>query len=165
MRGTLCFHLIELKCFRIFQCIGYDYTACIDYMNLAICYLRKAVKLNHSLTSKYSEYQLINYNVLKYAGCLVIPYHCLQSVIHWIIKTLRQRQIGRQFADNIFKFIFFKWNFVDKISRKYVSKGPIDNKPALVQIRAFRQTGNKPLPETMIAWFEDTYMHCLASVS
>ena len=34
-------------------------------------------------------------------------------------------------------------------SLKFVPKGPIDYKSALVQVMACRQTGDKPLPETM----------------
>ena len=35
----------------------------------------------------------------------------------------------------------------DKSSLQYVRKGPIDNNPALVQIMAWRLTGDKPLHE------------------
>ena len=45
-----------------------------------------------------------------------------------------------------------------KISLKFVSKGPIDNKPALVQVMAWRQIGVKPLYESMLTLFTDTYM-------
>ena len=37
-----------------------------------------------------------------------------------------------------------------RISLKFVSRGLIDNKPALVQVMAWRQTGDKPLPEPML---------------
>ena len=33
----------------------YDYTACMDYMNLDVCLQKKAVELNHSLTRKYKD--------------------------------------------------------------------------------------------------------------
>ena len=36
------------------------------------------------------------------------------------------------------------------ISQKFVPKGAIDNKTALVQVMACCQTGNKPLPEPML---------------
>ena len=36
--------------------------------------------------------------------------------------------------------------------------GPIDNKSALVQVMAWCQTGNKPLPEAMMTQFTDEYM-------
>ena len=34
--------------------------------------------------------------------------------------------------------------------RKFVPKYPIDNKSALVQVVAWRRTGDKPLPELML---------------
>ena len=61
--------------------------------------------------------------------------------------TLRLRQNGRHFLDDIFKCIFLNENvwISIKISLKFVPKGPINNIPALVQIMAWRRTGNKPL--------------------
>ena len=38
-------------------------------------------------------------------------------------------------------------------SLKLVPKSPINNKQALVQVVAWHQTGNKPLPEPMITQF------------
>ena len=38
-----------------------------------------------------------------------------------------------------------------KISLKFVPKGPISNIPALVQIMAWRRSGDKPLSESMMA--------------
>ena len=45
-----------------------------------------------------------------------------------------------------------------KISLKSVPRSPIDNKPALVQVMAWRQTGDKPLTEPMLTQFTDAYM-------
>ena len=39
-----------------------------------------------------------------------------------------------------------------------VPKGPIDNKPALVQIMALGQIDDKLYFEPMLAWITDTYM-------
>ena len=50
-----------------------------------------------------------------------------------------------------------------EISLKCVVKGPIDNKPALIQIMACRQTGDKPLSEPMVAQSLDTHM-CLSDL-
>ena len=36
--------------------------------------------------------------------------------------------------------------------------GPIDNKSVLVQVMAWRRTGDKPLPEPMLDEFTDAYM-------
>ena len=69
------------------------------------------------------------------------------------VNTLRPRQNGRRFADDTFKRIFLNENvrISIKISLKFVSKGPINNIPALVQIMAWRRSGDKPLSEPMMA--------------
>ena len=63
-------------------------------------------------------------------------------------------------ADDIFKSILLNENdkITIQISLKFVPRSPIDNKPALVQAMAWRRTGNKPLPEPMLAQFLDAYM-------
>ena len=69
-------------------------------------------------------------------------------------------------ADDLFKFIFFDekvWILI-KISLKFVSKGPINQKTALVQIMACRLFSEKPLEPTML-WFIDAFIHHLASMS
>ena len=57
------------------------------------------------------------------------------------VNTLRLRQNGRYFTDNIFKWIFLKENvwISIEISLNYVPKGPINNIPALVRIMAWQQ--------------------------
>ena len=65
--------------------------------------------------------------------------------------TLRPRQNGRHFADDIFKCIFLNENVWIKVSLKFVPKGPINNIQALVQIMACRLFGAKPLSEPMVA--------------
>ena len=68
------------------------------------------------------------------------------------VNTLRPRQNGRHFADDIFKCIFLNENvsIAIEISLKFVPKGPINNIPALVQIMAWRRPGEKPLSEPMM---------------
>ena len=44
------------------------------------------------------------------------------------------------------------------ISLKFVPNGSIDNRVALVQVMAWHRTGDKPLPEPMLAQFNDAYM-------
>ena len=46
-------------------------------------------------------------------------------------------------------------NILIRISLKFVSKGPIVLKSALVQVMAWRRPGNKPLPEAMLIQFND----------
>ena len=70
-----------------------------------------------------------------------------------IFNTLRPRQDGRNFSDDIFKCIFLNENTsisID-ISLKFVPRGRINNIPALVQIMAWRRSGDKPLSEPMMA--------------
>ena len=71
---------------------------------------------------------------------------------NFTISTLRPRQNGRRFADDTFRCTFLNENvrILIKISLKFVSKGPIKNIPALVQIMAWRRSGDKPLSEPMM---------------
>ena len=59
---------------------------------------------------------------------------------------------NEHFADDIFKRIFFNENvwISIKISLKFVPKGLINNIPSLVQIMAWRRSGDKPLSEPMM---------------
>ena len=77
-------------------------------------------------------------------------YHDVANIV---INTLRPRQHGRHFPDDIFKYIFLNDNvwILITISLKLVPKGPINDIPALVQIMAWRRPGDKPLSEPMIA--------------
>ena len=119
--------------------------------------------------SRLQPYFYINH-VLDY-----MLYHgCTDSTSHFnSVNTLRPRQNGRHFADDIFKCIFLNENvwIPIKISMKFVPKGPINNIPALVQIMAWRRPGDKPLSEPMMAsltthicvtrpqWVKKTYDH------
>ena len=55
-------------------------------------------------------------------------------------------------ADDNFKYIFMNENdrIRIRISLKFVPRSPIDNKPTLVQIMAWHQRSDKPLPELML---------------
>ena len=66
-------------------------------------------------------------------------------------------QNGRHFADDIFRCIFVNERFCIsiQISLKFDPRGLIDNKPALVQVMAWRRTGDKPLPESVLTPFTD----------
>ena len=69
-----------------------------------------------------------------------------------LFNTLRPRQNGRRFADDTFKRNFLNENvrISIAISLRFVPKGPINNIPALVQIMAWRRSGDKPLSEPMM---------------
>ena len=68
------------------------------------------------------------------------------------VNTLRPRQNGRYFPDDIFKCIFLNENvlILIKISLKFVSKGFINSIPSLVQTMAWRRPGDKQLSEPMV---------------
>ena len=69
-----------------------------------------------------------------------------------MFNTLRPKQDGRLFPDDIFKCIFFN-EYVSifiRISLTFVPKAPINNIPAWVQIMAWRRSGDKPLSEPMM---------------
>ena len=79
---------------------------------------------------------------------------CIPRYAHcfFCINTLRPRLNGCHFADGTFKCIFLNEDvrISIKISLKFVSKAPINNIPALVQIKAWCWPGNKPLSELMM---------------
>ena len=80
--------------------------------------------------------------------CTILP----MNVVTKQVNTLRPRQDGRRFPDDIFKWIFLNeiiWISI-KISLTFVHRGPINNIPSLVQIMAWRQPGDKPLSEPMM---------------
>ena len=68
------------------------------------------------------------------------------------LNTLRPRQNGRHFPDGIFKWIFLNEIILIliKISLTFVPRGRINNIPALVQIMAWRRSGDKPLSEPVM---------------
>ena len=71
---------------------------------------------------------------------------------HWCLNTLRPRQNGRHFPDDIFKWISLNENIwiSINISLKLVPRGPINNIPTLVQVMAWRRPGDKPLTEPIV---------------
>ena len=66
-------------------------------------------------------------------------------------------QNGHHLADNIFKWIFMNEKFciLIRISLKFIPKGPIVSKSVLVQVMAWRRTGDKLLLEPMLIQFTD----------
>ena len=63
-------------------------------------------------------------------------------------------------ADDVFRCIFMNEKFCISIiiSLKFAPNGPINNDTALVQVMAWCQTGNNPLPEPMLTQFTNAYM-------
>ena len=78
---------------------------------------------------------------------------CYSSNHIWIPwNPLGLKQNGRCFAHDTFKWIFLNENVTIsiKVLLKFVAKGSINNIPALVQIIAWRRSGDKPLSEPMM---------------
>ena len=76
---------------------------------------------------------------------------CLSMIVR-SLNTLRPRQDGRHFPDDILICIFSnenEWHSI-KISLTFVTNVPINNIPALVQIMAWRRPGDKPLSEPIM---------------
>ena len=79
----------------------------------------------------------------------------ITSVFMWtsmLFNTLRPRQNGRHFPDDIFKWISLNENvwISINISLKFVPRGPINNIPTLVQVMAWCRPSDKPLSERMM---------------
>ena len=108
----------------------------IDFLNrrVLISHVWKWTLLSHSLmiTSPLRE-------------------NCLDVVIA-IVNTLKPRQNGRQFPDDIFKWITLNENvwISIEISLKFVPKGLINKIPIFVQMMAWRRPGDKPLSGPMM---------------
>ena len=77
---------------------------------------------------------------------------CHQACKQQHFDTLRPRQNGCHFSDDLFKCIFLNENDLIpiQISLKFVPLSPIDNIPALVRIMAWRRPGNKSLSEPVM---------------
>ena len=102
---------------------------------LRIPYLQHILHVSVSLQAEPSRDNLDTYLLAAY--CLThLPLDKMPAIL----------------ADYIFKCIFFNENvwISIKISLDFLPKGPIDNKPALVQVMAWRHPGHKPLSETML---------------
>ena len=91
--------------------------------------------------------------------CSIFHYFALLDSSSWCdildlsgyFNTLRPRQNGRHFPDDIFKWIFVNENvwISINISLKFVPRGPVNNIPTLVQVMAWCRPGDKPLSEPM----------------
>ena len=89
------------------------------------------------------------------------------EMVQEVENKLEPRQNGRHFVDNIYKHIFFNENIwiSIKISLKFVSQGPINNIPALVQIMAWRRPGsmNGSVRPSVCLWHLFDYVPVIVS--
>ena len=111
--------------FLHFAIIGYIFQELIGSTAALVCVKFDSMGPKHVLHTQFNNFKF-----------LLNVYSCKHRV-----NTLRPRQNGSNFADDIFKCIFWNKNYFifNLISLKFVPRGPISNDPALVQIMAWRQ--------------------------
>ena len=85
--------------------------------------------------------------------------HGKQMHMSYIVNQLVSPEQNGHFEEDIFKriFVFEKVRILIKISLKFVSKDPINNKQALFWIMAWRRIGNKSLSLPLLTTFSDAY--------
>ena len=100
----------------------------------------------------YIYFISFEYEIIARTGLLRLCHKLLAFIEYLPFNSLRPRQNGRHFADDIFKCIFLNENvwIPIKISLKFVLKGSINDISALVQIMTWRRPGDKPLSEPMM---------------
>ena len=81
-----------------------------------------------------------------------VPHSHIKHCITCFLTHLPLEKMAAILADDNFKCILLNENdrIPIQISLKFVPRSQIDNKPALVQVMAWRRRGDKPLPEQML---------------
>ena len=89
-----------------------------------------------------------------------LPSNSTHLIDQVVINSSPPGQNGHHFEENISRGIFMNEHLciLIRISLMFVPQGPIDNKSVLVQVMAWHQTGDKPVPEPMLNQFTDAYM-------
>ena len=77
------------------------------------------------------------------ALCMIYP---ASTLTHW--GQDKMAAVSQTTLSNAFSWM--KMRISIKISLKFVPKGPINNNPSLVQVMAWRRSGDKPLSEPMM---------------
>ena len=95
-------------------------------------------------------------------GCCMWPF-CIKNDVN----TLRPRQNGRHFADDVFKHILLNENawISIKISLNFVSKGPINNISSIGSDNGLAPTRRQAIIWTNDGKVTDAYMRHSASMS
>ena len=103
--------------------------------------------------SKCSLYLMALFISLIIYNLTLLELYSVYIITEDLFNSLRAKQNGHHFADDIFKCIFFSEKVLIpiEISLKFVPKSPINSKPVLVQIMVWHRTDNKPLFEPMMA--------------
>ena len=98
---------------------------------------------NHIIVWLFPQHVCIEH----YTILCTMESHYLCSPTSFAVNTLRPRQNGSYFPDNIFKCILLNENvwISIKISLQFVHESPVKNIPALVQTMAWHWLDYKPL--------------------
>ena len=101
-------------------------------------------------TTSYHDYLSYGISLIHHyldKQLIIVPY-TMQTAFN----TLRPRQYGRHFTDDVFNYIFLNENVWIPIENAltFVPKVSINNNPALFQIMAWRRPGDEPLSEPMV---------------
>ena len=99
-----------------------------------------------------STFRFVDVSVCRRLGCRRFGLSTFWPVT-LKVNTLRPRQNGRHFPVDSFSCLSLNENagISNKISLKFVSNGPINNIPAMVQTMSRRRIGDKSLSEAMMA--------------
>ena len=126
--------------FKHFECyLHHEHVLADEWL-----YIDRFLFCNNIAISAQKNTQLYSHRIIHK------PPWLLWFMVH--VNTLSPRQNGRHFPDDIFRCIFLNENvwISIEVSLKFFPKGPINNLPALVQIMAWRRSGDKPLSEPMM---------------
>ena len=120
-----------------------------DYNHTVISCIRMEISFDWTLVMLHVKRTAIN--ILYIVWCFLLS-PSLDDVGLLLITHWGRDKMAAIFSDDIFKCIFFSVNvwISLKISLSFVRNGPINNIPALVQIMAWRRSGDKLLSEPMI---------------
>ena len=108
------------------------------------------------ITIGFSSQRASNTEAIPHPFCRMINsrlWPCSSQLPTCHLNTLRPRQDGRHFPDDIFKWTFLNENVWISLKNllEFIPQVSIYNSPALVQIMAWRRPGDKPLSEPMMA--------------
>ena len=88
---------------------------------------------------------------IQYSRSISVPRNDRKFKHFMFLNTLKPRQYGYRIT-NVFKRTFLNENvwILIKMSLKCVAKGPVNNIPSLLQVMAWRRSGDKPISEPMV---------------
>ena len=154
--NTKCLVDLAKSCFHIYILVENSFSNFhrrLQYYCNTLCKISDGFVDNNAL----DKTDFASFQVIWSSDCSLILLQALGLISKWRlsfqVNSLRPRGNCRNFADDIFKYIFWNENvwILVKISLKFVPKGPINYIPPLVQIMAWGRAGNKPL----IIWTND----------